>query len=90
MLGGERLVLGDRLGDRALEAVVELAVGVLVGPRAVVVWRAEEHASIHDRSTQRRWLTTPDIVISGEVGRSARRASSSDSPSHFAMAVPRV
>ena len=41
-------------------------------------------SSIHALSTQRRWLTSPDTVISGEPGSGARRASASDRPAHFA------
>ena len=47
-------------------------------------------ASIHELSTQRRWLTSPDIVISGEPGSGARRASASDRPAHLARTVSRA
>jgi len=46
--------------------------------------------SIHELSTQRRWLTSPDIVISGESGSGARRASASDKPAHLACTVSRA
>jgi hypothetical protein len=47
-------------------------------------------ASIHELSTQRRWLTSPEIVISGEPGKGARRASASCRPAHLACTVSRA
>lgn len=45
--------------------------------------RPRKRTSNQQCSAHRRWETTPAMVISGEAGRTARRASASDSPSHF-------
>jgi len=44
----------------------------------------------HEYSTQRRWLTRPEMVISGEVAGGARRASVAETPAHFACTVARA
>jgi len=76
----------QELGDGDLDCDAHLPVRVLLvhGPWSCspsnVSWN-------HEYSTQRRWLTRPEMVISGEVAGGARRASVAETPAHFACTV---